>query len=50
MPLFMIGLINADKKTVIGTDSIYEAGGREEDLEDGVAIGDNGTDQTVIVS
>ena len=45
----LAGLINADKKTVIGTDSIYEAGGREEELEDGVAIGDNGTDQTVIV-
>lgn len=44
------GIINSEKRIIIGCDSRYTAIDREEDLDGGIAIGDNGTDQVVIVN
>ena len=43
------GMINSDKKIILGRDRTYTAGEKEETLEGGIAIGDNGSDQVVIV-
>ena len=43
------GMIDSDKKIILGRDRTYTAGEKEETLEGGIAIGDNGSDQVVIV-
>ena len=42
-------MIDSDKKIILGRDRTYTAGEKEETLEGGIAIGDNGSDQVVIV-
>ena len=44
------GMIDSDKKIILGRDFTYTAGEKEETLEGGIAIGDNGSDQVVIVA
>ena len=43
------GMIDSDKKIILGRDRSYTAGEKEETLEGRIAIGDNGSDQVVIV-